>query len=150
MFDGVEEQDVVGPIAVFGHAGHQGVQVQVTPTRFGGPDEVTGITSGLDLALWLVTRELGAAAAVGVESVLEYEQRGVAPRMTLGRRIRELRVANPVVGILAGHRVSRPKTDTRLRLRWPRERPAGRYARRRRVRGVPPRRRSDADLGRPW
>ncbi|MGK3209242.1 DJ-1/PfpI family protein [Amycolatopsis sp. MEPSY49] len=192
MFDGVEEQDVVGPIAVFGHAGHQGVQVQVTPARFGGPGEVTGtfgtkfsvpakwdpaaadlivvpgggyavkdgpgvnaviknkallrdlgraqragvlvtgvctgvvvlaaagltkgrpctthhlakadiaargaqvidarvvddgdlvtaggVTSGLDLALWLVTRELGAAAAVGVESVLEYEQRGAVWR----------------------------------------------------------------------
>ncbi|MBA8923794.1 transcriptional regulator GlxA family with amidase domain [Kutzneria viridogrisea] len=35
-----------------------------------------GVTSGLDLALWLVTRELGSAVSVGVESVLEYEQRG--------------------------------------------------------------------------
>ncbi|MBB4684958.1 DJ-1/PfpI family protein [Amycolatopsis jiangsuensis] len=35
-----------------------------------------GITSGLDLALWLVHRELGADAAVGVETMLEYEARG--------------------------------------------------------------------------
>ncbi|WP_410677158.1 DJ-1/PfpI family protein [Amycolatopsis sp. cmx-4-68] len=192
MFDGVEEQDVVGPIAVLGHAGHQGGQVQVTPARFGGPGEVAGtfgtkfavsatwdpeaadllivpgggyamkdgpgvnaviknkallrglsqarrtgvliagvctgvmvlaaagltkgrpctthhlakadlaaqgaqvidarvvddgdlitaggVTSGLDLALWLVTRELGATVAIGVESVLEYEQRGAVWR----------------------------------------------------------------------
>ncbi|MER6446780.1 DJ-1/PfpI family protein [Streptomyces venezuelae] len=35
-----------------------------------------GITSGLDLALWLVRRELGAEAATGVEAMLEYEARG--------------------------------------------------------------------------
>ncbi|MFJ3202541.1 DJ-1/PfpI family protein [Streptomyces sp. NPDC086989] len=35
-----------------------------------------GITSGLDLALWLVRRELGADAATNVESMLEYEARG--------------------------------------------------------------------------
>ncbi|WP_030723943.1 DJ-1/PfpI family protein [Streptomyces sp. NRRL S-237] len=35
-----------------------------------------GITSGLDLALWLVRRELGAEAATGVEVMLEYEARG--------------------------------------------------------------------------
>ncbi|MGW7351350.1 DJ-1/PfpI family protein [Streptomyces sp. NPDC054784] len=35
-----------------------------------------GITSGLDLGLWLVRRELGAAAALGVENMLEYEARG--------------------------------------------------------------------------
>ncbi|MFF4317804.1 DJ-1/PfpI family protein [Streptomyces sp. NPDC001568] len=35
-----------------------------------------GITSGLDLALWLVRRELGADAATGVETMLEYEARG--------------------------------------------------------------------------
>ncbi|WP_405789953.1 DJ-1/PfpI family protein [Streptomyces sp. NBC_01367] len=35
-----------------------------------------GITSGLDLALWLVRRELGADAATGVEAMLEYEARG--------------------------------------------------------------------------
>ncbi len=39
-----------------------------------------GITSGLDLALWLVTHELGVAVAAGVESVLESEQRGVVWR----------------------------------------------------------------------
>ncbi|WP_370939058.1 DJ-1/PfpI family protein [Amycolatopsis sp. cg13] len=36
-----------------------------------------GITSGLDLALWLVKRELGADAAAGLEEMLEYEARGV-------------------------------------------------------------------------
>ncbi|MEU2394067.1 DJ-1/PfpI family protein [Streptomyces sp. NPDC007369] len=35
-----------------------------------------GITSGLDLALWLVRRELGAETATSVEAVLEYEARG--------------------------------------------------------------------------
>ncbi|MEU6866708.1 DJ-1/PfpI family protein [Streptomyces sp. NPDC046876] len=35
-----------------------------------------GITSGLELALWLVRRELGADAGTGVEAMLEYEARG--------------------------------------------------------------------------
>ncbi|MFB7915549.1 DJ-1/PfpI family protein [Streptomyces sp. NPDC056061] len=35
-----------------------------------------GITSGLDLALWLVRRELGADGATEVEAMLEYEARG--------------------------------------------------------------------------
>lgn len=35
-----------------------------------------GITSGLDLALWLVRRELGAETATSVEAMLEYEARG--------------------------------------------------------------------------
>ncbi|MFE0421053.1 DJ-1/PfpI family protein [Streptomyces sp. NPDC058953] len=35
-----------------------------------------GITSGLELALRLVRRELGADAALGIETMLEYEARG--------------------------------------------------------------------------
>ncbi|MEU8436270.1 DJ-1/PfpI family protein [Streptomyces sp. NPDC029216] len=35
-----------------------------------------GITSGLELALWLVRRELGPEAATSVEAMLEYEARG--------------------------------------------------------------------------
>ncbi|MEW2414485.1 DJ-1/PfpI family protein [Streptomyces sp. NPDC046866] len=35
-----------------------------------------GITSGLELALWLVRRELGPDAATGLEGMLEYEARG--------------------------------------------------------------------------
>ncbi|MCH0541908.1 DJ-1/PfpI family protein [Streptomyces sp. MUM 203J] len=35
-----------------------------------------GITSGLDLALWLTRRELGADLALRVEAMLEYESRG--------------------------------------------------------------------------
>ncbi|MFF7094372.1 DJ-1/PfpI family protein [Streptomyces rubradiris] len=35
-----------------------------------------GITSGLELGLWLVKRELGPDAATGVETMLEYEARG--------------------------------------------------------------------------
>ncbi|MFJ2932116.1 DJ-1/PfpI family protein [Streptomyces sp. NPDC087219] len=35
-----------------------------------------GITSGLELALWLTRRELGADTATGVETMLEYEARG--------------------------------------------------------------------------
>lgn len=39
-----------------------------------------GITSGLDLGLWLVTRELGADISIQVEAAMEYEQRGVVWR----------------------------------------------------------------------
>ncbi|MFF0750803.1 DJ-1/PfpI family protein [Streptomyces sp. NPDC004267] len=35
-----------------------------------------GVTSGLDLALWLVRRALGADAATNLEEMLEYEARG--------------------------------------------------------------------------
>ncbi|NGN67356.1 DJ-1/PfpI family protein [Streptomyces sp. A7024] len=35
-----------------------------------------GVTSGLDLALWLVRRHLGADTATGIEAMLEYEARG--------------------------------------------------------------------------
>ena len=35
-----------------------------------------GVTSGIDLALWILTRELGASVALGVESIMEYERRG--------------------------------------------------------------------------
>ncbi|MFC8507254.1 DJ-1/PfpI family protein [Streptomyces sp. NPDC057411] len=35
-----------------------------------------GVTSGLDLALWLVRRELGPDAAANLEEMLEYEARG--------------------------------------------------------------------------
>lgn len=39
-----------------------------------------GITSGFDLALWLVERYAGAAIAVRAEKVLEYERRGTVWR----------------------------------------------------------------------
>ncbi|MFT7841608.1 DJ-1/PfpI family protein [Saccharothrix sp. BKS2] len=39
-----------------------------------------GITSGLDVALWLVERFLGARTAQRVETVLEYERRGTVWR----------------------------------------------------------------------
>jgi transcriptional regulator GlxA family with amidase domain len=39
-----------------------------------------GVTSGLDLALWLLERELGAELAVAVEQQLEYERRGTVWR----------------------------------------------------------------------
>lgn len=39
-----------------------------------------GITSGLDVALWLVERFLGAKLAQRVEAVLEYERRGTVWR----------------------------------------------------------------------
>ncbi|MEV5725927.1 DJ-1/PfpI family protein [Streptomyces pharetrae] len=35
-----------------------------------------GVTSGLDLALWLARRELGVDTALGLEAMLEYEARG--------------------------------------------------------------------------
>ncbi|MGK8523840.1 DJ-1/PfpI family protein [Nocardia asteroides] len=39
-----------------------------------------GVTSGLDLALWLVQRELGSDTAVAIEGILEYERRGTVWR----------------------------------------------------------------------
>ncbi|WP_234790732.1 DJ-1/PfpI family protein [Mycolicibacterium wolinskyi] len=39
-----------------------------------------GVTSGLDLALWLIQRELSADVAIAVEEVLEYERRGTVWR----------------------------------------------------------------------
>jgi transcriptional regulator GlxA family with amidase domain len=39
-----------------------------------------GVTSGLDLALWIVERYFGARAALAVEAGMEYERRGVVWR----------------------------------------------------------------------
>ncbi|NYI08250.1 DJ-1/PfpI family protein [Allostreptomyces psammosilenae] len=39
-----------------------------------------GVTSGLDLSLWLVERHFGAELAVEVEEILEYERRGTVWR----------------------------------------------------------------------
>jgi transcriptional regulator GlxA family with amidase domain len=39
-----------------------------------------GVTSGLDLALWLVEREVGPEAAAATEQQLEYERRGTVWR----------------------------------------------------------------------
>ncbi|HEX8728145.1 MAG TPA: hypothetical protein VF739_05965, partial [Ktedonobacterales bacterium] len=39
-----------------------------------------GVTSGLDLALWLVERYLGADRAVAIEGQIEYERRGTVWR----------------------------------------------------------------------
>ncbi|MFI5275866.1 MAG: DJ-1/PfpI family protein, partial [Ktedonobacterales bacterium] len=39
-----------------------------------------GVTSGLDLALWLVARFLGADLAVAIEGQIEYERRGTVWR----------------------------------------------------------------------
>ncbi|UAK30867.1 DJ-1/PfpI family protein [Nocardia asteroides] len=39
-----------------------------------------GVTSGLDLALWLVQRELGSDIAVAIEEIMEYERRGTVWR----------------------------------------------------------------------
>ncbi|MET9956907.1 DJ-1/PfpI family protein [Streptomyces sp. NPDC006339] len=44
-----------------------------------------GVTSGLDLALWLVRRELGVDAALGLEGMLEYEARGTVWTSRPGR-----------------------------------------------------------------
>ncbi len=58
-------------------------QAQVIDARVVDDGELVtagGVTSGLDLPLRLITRELGAAAAVGAEGVLEYEQRGAVWR----------------------------------------------------------------------
>ncbi|MET8556543.1 DJ-1/PfpI family protein [Streptomyces sp. NPDC004959] len=35
-----------------------------------------GVTSGIDLALWPVTRECGPDLALAVERIMEYERRG--------------------------------------------------------------------------
>lgn len=42
-----------------------------------------GITSGIDLALWLVERHFGADVALGVEANMEYERRGTIWREML-------------------------------------------------------------------
>ncbi|MFJ8490463.1 DJ-1/PfpI family protein [Streptomyces sp. NPDC094038] len=39
-----------------------------------------GVTGGIDLALWLLTHECGASVALGIESIMEYEQRGAVWR----------------------------------------------------------------------
>jgi len=39
-----------------------------------------GVTSGLDLALWLVERFAGSEIALAVEQQMEYERRGVVWR----------------------------------------------------------------------
>jgi transcriptional regulator GlxA family with amidase domain len=39
-----------------------------------------GVTSGIDLALWLVERHVGAHTAVMVERQMEYERRGTVWR----------------------------------------------------------------------
>ncbi|WP_327134553.1 hypothetical protein OG311_32235 [Streptomyces sp. NBC_01343] len=52
----------------------------------GEPVTAGGITSGLDLALRLVRRELGADAATGVEAMLEYEARGTGWTPSADRR----------------------------------------------------------------
>lgn len=39
-----------------------------------------GVTSGLDLALWLVERFFGSALAVAIERQMEYERRGIVWR----------------------------------------------------------------------
>ena len=55
----------------------------VTPARVvDDGDLITagGVTSGLDLALWVVERWFGAAVALAVEREMEYERRGVVWR----------------------------------------------------------------------
>ncbi len=39
-----------------------------------------GVTSGLDLALWVVERSFGSAIAVAIEQGLEYQRRGTVWR----------------------------------------------------------------------
>ncbi|MEU7181518.1 MULTISPECIES: DJ-1/PfpI family protein [Streptomyces] len=46
-----------------------------------------GITSGIDLALWMVQRELGADLAVEMEETLEHERRGSVWRREPGARL---------------------------------------------------------------
>ncbi|HYQ69479.1 DJ-1/PfpI family protein [Actinophytocola sp.] len=55
---------------------HGGILTKARVVDDGDIVTAGGVTSGLDLALWLVRRELGADAAVGVENQLEYQVRG--------------------------------------------------------------------------
>ncbi|MFJ7586684.1 hypothetical protein ACIQZO_04645 [Streptomyces sp. NPDC097617] len=62
-------------------AGAAGVAAAAEPRPAGKPAgplrvHVVMYDGVLDLALWLVRRELGADAATGVETMLEYEARG--------------------------------------------------------------------------
>jgi transcriptional regulator GlxA family with amidase domain len=55
----------------------------ITPARVVDDGDVItagGVTSGLDLALWVVERWFGAPAAADVERRMEYERRGVVWR----------------------------------------------------------------------
>jgi transcriptional regulator GlxA family with amidase domain len=52
----------------------------LTPARVVDAGDIVtcgGVTSGLDLALWLVERHCGAPMAMQVEGYLEYERRGI-------------------------------------------------------------------------
>ena len=52
----------------------------ITPARVVDAGDIItcgGVTSGLDLALWLVERQCGAPMAMQVEGYLEYERRGI-------------------------------------------------------------------------
>jgi transcriptional regulator GlxA family with amidase domain len=56
----------------------------VTPARVVDAGDIVtcgGVTSGLDLALWLVERHGGAPLAMQVEGYLEYERRGIVWRV---------------------------------------------------------------------
>jgi len=56
----------------------------VTPARVVDAGDIVtcgGVTSGLDLALWLVERHCGAPLVMQVEGYLEYERRGIVWRV---------------------------------------------------------------------
>jgi transcriptional regulator GlxA family with amidase domain len=56
----------------------------LTPARVVDAGDIVtcgGVTSGLDLALWLVERLCGAPLAMQVEGYLEYERRGIVWRI---------------------------------------------------------------------
>ncbi|WP_455771677.1 DJ-1/PfpI family protein [Streptomyces parvulus] len=55
---------------------HGGIVKNARVVDDGNLVTAAGITSGLELGLWLVGRELGSDAATGVEAMLEYEARG--------------------------------------------------------------------------
>ncbi|MFB8751263.1 DJ-1/PfpI family protein [Streptomyces parvulus] len=83
MFDGVEELDCIEGRPCTTHHGakaylgeHGGIVKNARVVDDGNLVTAAGITSGLELGLWLVGRELGSDAATGVEAMLEYEARG--------------------------------------------------------------------------
>lgn len=78
---------IIGDRAATTHHGAIGdlhaAGVETPPARVVDEDTLItagGVTSGLDLALWIVEKNFGAALAVEVELELEYQRRGVVWR----------------------------------------------------------------------
>ncbi|MCY0936839.1 hypothetical protein [Streptomyces sp. H34-S4] len=84
LFDGFDPLDVIAPYEVLYAGGTAcGGAVSVELVSAEGPREMvsgTGVTSGLDLGLYLLEREVGPQIAHAVEELFAYERRGTVWR----------------------------------------------------------------------